>query len=220
MKSRLLLPTFAVIATAAVSFGMNAFAQSFTEPASAPPSNNAEAPLDVGGSPQTKEAGLAVNTGVVVNGQLLTAPVGLDVPYGNVGIGTTSPATSLGLDVNGNVGASAYCDENGNNCVTPAALSGGGGSPTTVAGIGIASCQVYQNTYGHLIFLLFATGGAGGPNGWASAAEAAPGGSWINVGYASDSNSSADGTTMTIPIPSGYSYQVCYQNARYARIVY
>lgn len=212
MKSRLLLPTFAVIATAAVSFGMNAFAQTFTEPASAPPSNNADAPLDVGPSWQQKNGSLVVNVGA--------SPIGLLIPSGNVGIGTTSPATNLGLDVNGNVGASAYCDENGNNCVTPAALSGGGGSPTTVGGIGIASCQVYQNTYGHLIFLLFATGGAGGPNGWASAAEAAPGGGWINVGYASDSNSSADGTTMTIPIPSGYSYQVCYQNARYARIVY
>ena len=97
---------------------MNAFAQSFTEPPSAPPNNNAAAPLDVGGSAQTKEAGLAINTGKVVNGQLLTAPVGLLVPYGTVGIDTNNPITSLSLNVNGKVGAAAYCDVNGNNCTT------------------------------------------------------------------------------------------------------
>ncbi|MDI6603377.1 MAG: hypothetical protein QME57_04735, partial [Patescibacteria group bacterium] len=35
---------------------------------------------------------------------------------GNVGIGTTEPSSGLKLDVEGKVGATEYCDENGNNC--------------------------------------------------------------------------------------------------------
>lgn len=38
---------------------------------------------------------------------------------GDVGIGTSSPANALKLDVEGKVGASAYCDSDGMNCTTP-----------------------------------------------------------------------------------------------------
>ncbi|WP_437207063.1 hypothetical protein [Planctomicrobium sp. SH664] len=37
-----------------------------------------------------------------------------------VGIGTTSPSSSLKLDVEGSVGATAYCDSDGNHCFNPA----------------------------------------------------------------------------------------------------
>jgi len=43
---------------------------------------------------------------------------------GNVGIGTTSPSTGLKLDVDGRVGATEYCDEDGNSCK---AITGMGG---------------------------------------------------------------------------------------------
>lgn len=36
---------------------------------------------------------------------------------GNVGIGDTSPDAGLSLDVEGRVGATEICDENGNNCI-------------------------------------------------------------------------------------------------------
>src|SRR4051812_21526966 len=89
MNSRLLLPAVAVVLTAAVSLGMNAFAQSFTEPASAPPTGNASAPLDTSSNSNTKVGGLLLNTGGATNG--------LIVQFGNVGIGATSPLTGLHL---------------------------------------------------------------------------------------------------------------------------
>ena len=215
MKNRYLLPTFAVVITAAVSFGANALAQSFTEPSSPPPQNNAYAPLDVSATPQSKTAGLILNN----NG---SAAYGL-ITGGSVSINNLTPPLTpvTTLNVNGNVGATAYCDVNGQNCITPGGSSGGS-ALTTLAGVTINSCQVYQNTYGHTIFLFFATGGAGAPNGWAAVALNAgtPGATWVQVAYASDSNSSGDGNTITTPIPAGWSYQVCYQNARYARLLY
>ena len=45
---------------------------------------------------------------------------------GNVGIGTTNTAAGLKLDVAGKVGATEYCDEDGNNCTEATDLGGGG----------------------------------------------------------------------------------------------
>ena len=50
--------------------------------------------------------------------------LGLLIPDGNVGIGDSSPDGTLKLDVEGKVGATEYCDENGANCVAAAALGG------------------------------------------------------------------------------------------------
>ncbi|NQU82364.1 MAG: hypothetical protein HQ539_00210, partial [Parcubacteria group bacterium] len=44
----------------------------------------------------------------------------------NIGIGDTSPDGSLKLDVEGQVGATGYCDQSGNNCKTIIELSSGG----------------------------------------------------------------------------------------------
>ena len=47
---------------------------------------------------------------------------------GNVGIGTTNPSSGTGgqlkLDVEGKIGATEYCDENGDNCIAAANLGG------------------------------------------------------------------------------------------------
>ena len=45
---------------------------------------------------------------------------------GNVGIGTPSPSSGLKLDVEGKVGATEYCDKDGNNCVAFTSRSDGG----------------------------------------------------------------------------------------------
>lgn len=44
---------------------------------------------------------------------------------GNVGIGTTNPSSGLKLHVEGKVGATEYCDQNGNNCKAVTAMGGG-----------------------------------------------------------------------------------------------
>ena len=96
-RSPLLLSLLAILITAAVSSGANALAtQSFTEPSSPPPNNNADAPLDVSYNGQSKTGGLELNTGL--------AAVGLIV-HGNVGIGTLTPGSDVamtgGLTING-----------------------------------------------------------------------------------------------------------------------
>ena len=45
---------------------------------------------------------------------------------GNVGIGDMTPASNLKLDVEGPVGATQYCDQNGNNCKTMSQIMDGG----------------------------------------------------------------------------------------------
>jgi hypothetical protein len=50
---------------------------------------------------------------------------------GNVGIGTPTPSAGLKLDVEGRIGATEYCDENGANCQT---INGTGGGLWTQIG--------------------------------------------------------------------------------------
>jgi len=54
----------------------------------------------------------------VVSGAGLWALSGSNVYYtdGNVGVGTATPSAGLNLDVEGKIGATQYCDENGLNC--------------------------------------------------------------------------------------------------------
>lgn len=46
-------------------------------------------------------------------------------------IGTNAISSNLSLDINGNVGADAYCDQDGNNCHTISELSAGGSAEVT-----------------------------------------------------------------------------------------
>ena len=77
---------------------------------------------------------------------------------GNVGIGTVNPASTgaqpLKLDVEGAVGATSYCDSDGNNCFSSASIAGGSpqGSDRAIqfnnnsSGFGGASTFVYTST--------------------------------------------------------------------------
>lgn len=99
MKPRFLLPVFAIFLTAAVSFGLNALAATFSEPSGSPTNYNAPAPLDTSSNANAKVGGLLLNTGNATNG--------LIVQYGRVGIDKTNP--SFTLDVNGAVNGTQLC---------------------------------------------------------------------------------------------------------------
>lgn len=72
------------------------------------------------GDPFTAESANELRTWAVSGAAFVNTEdaVGNDVYHlGGVGIGTNSFSPGLLLDVEGNIGASAYCDENGNNCL-------------------------------------------------------------------------------------------------------
>lgn len=54
-----------------------------------------------------------------------TSGLSMDRATGNVGIGTTSPSAGLKLDIEGKVGATEYCDQNGNNCKSITSMGSG-----------------------------------------------------------------------------------------------
>ena len=102
------LASFSVLLTAfAVSVAMAAW----TGPAIAPPEGNTLPPLNVSATGQAKIGGLLLGTASDVLNSLI-------VPFGRVGIGRTDTIPSAKLSVKGNVAATAYCDENGENCVS------------------------------------------------------------------------------------------------------
>ncbi len=82
-----------VLGVAMTSAALNALA-AFTQPSSAPPNGNPDAPLSTGSAAQAKVGGLLLNTGGAANGLIVNS--------GNVGIDTATPAAAL--DVAGNIG--------------------------------------------------------------------------------------------------------------------
>ena len=90
--------------------GMVVHAAPWADPTATPPGNNAAEPINISNSGQAKSGGLMVNTG--------GALIGLIVQNGSMGIGDVTPDAGLKLDVEGKVGATEYCDQNGENCRT------------------------------------------------------------------------------------------------------
>ena len=104
-----------------VAFGVSVALAAWTGPAVAPPEGNTPPPLNVSALGQAKVGGLLLGTASDILNSLI-------IPFGKVGIATTSPSSLLKLAVNGALGAKQYCDENGNNCVP------GRGGPTILPG--------------------------------------------------------------------------------------
>ena len=77
---------------------------------------------------------------------------------GKVGISDTTPDGTLKLDVEGQVGATEYCDQNGANCILAGALGGGGGTTLTGTSLlsnnaGTAADGVYSGSGAQSIFI-------------------------------------------------------------------
>ncbi len=139
-SSRLILPTFAVLVTASVSFGLQAFAAVFAEPSSPPPTNNTFAPLDTSGTANTKVGGLLLNSGGAANG--------LIVQYGNVGIGTTNPAIKLVVSNNGAQGLEFNHSGASGNAAYLQSYNRSAGAYTGIAYIG-STHDFYTSGYGY-----------------------------------------------------------------------
>jgi hypothetical protein len=106
-----------------LSYGIGISYAAWTSPTQVPPSGNVMTPINTGTIFQFKEGGLAVNTGGA------EGTVGLQV-WGGLWLATTTTTfhNSLRLQVDGNVGARKYCDENGLNCIAASSLGSGSGS--------------------------------------------------------------------------------------------
>ena len=89
------------------------YASSTWVDATVPPTgNNVDAPINSSSTSQSKIGALLIATGAGIT-------QGLTVLNGQVVFGSTTATSSLLLGVNGAIGATKYCDQNGNNCVTP-----------------------------------------------------------------------------------------------------
>ncbi|MES2409085.1 MAG: hypothetical protein V4509_02150 [Patescibacteria group bacterium] len=116
MSKKTLITFFIGLIIGSVSFSYAAW----TAPTDTPPNGNVAAPINVSNLAQDK-AGVLTTGGLGVFGSaLITSTAGYKLP------------TTLQLGVNGKVGATAYCDQNGNNCV--ATLGGGGGASVGTGG--------------------------------------------------------------------------------------
>ncbi len=92
----------------------------WSAPTATPPNGNTPAPINVSSLAQDKLGVLTVGGLGVFGPTLITSSGGYTLP------------STLQLGVNGKVGATAYCDQNGNNCVST--LGGGSYVNNTTSG--------------------------------------------------------------------------------------
>ncbi|MEK7144403.1 MAG: tail fiber domain-containing protein [Patescibacteria group bacterium] len=81
--------SYSLVAVGALILSAGLQVYAFSEPNTAPPNADVDAPLTTGATEQSKSGGLILNTGGSTNG--------LIVQSGNVGVGTTSPTALLGI---------------------------------------------------------------------------------------------------------------------------
>ncbi len=116
-----------VAVLAVIAVGANAFAATFAEPTGAPPTNNAEIPINVGAADQTKAGGFWANSFATANRYALGATSAWFVDAGKATV--VAQQYCIGTDPTSAAG---------NTCVT--SLSGGGG----------AACHLERVLIGHI----------------------------------------------------------------------
>jgi len=110
------------------------FVQAWTGPTATPPANNTPAPINVGVIKQEKD-GIFGSKGFY----------SLGTGWFSTTTRASWPPLNLTLGINGAVGATQYCDDNGANCKTMTEL---GGSPTgAVMAFDLASCPTGWTAY-------------------------------------------------------------------------
>ncbi|MDO8517906.1 MAG: tail fiber domain-containing protein [bacterium] len=152
--------------TVALFFGATFSALAFTEPASAPPAGNVNAPINTGSSAQLKAGSLQIqnfldsgklqlNTNQVWNATFPLILNSYTSPFGgqNVGIGTQVPIGTLDVE---NATNNAKICLNG-ECVTSLLGGGGGGSGTNYWTLN--STNIYNNVGDYTSAVNSTTGG-------------------------------------------------------------
>jgi hypothetical protein len=203
MKSRRIL-TLSAVAVGSVLFSIALQASAaFTQPAGAPPTADADAPLTTGATAQGKTGGLLLNTGAAANGLL--------VQFGNVGIGTVSPLSKLHIDGGGEWMRMTGIPAAGNGIVRFFNDAGGSGAGFFMNGSAHPSDGgnngfSFYNDMGGIRFrssggnMIFATGGFPGTDILTLAGS--------NVGIGSTTPNQKLVVTGNINVPTGSCYMV------------
>jgi hypothetical protein len=129
--------------------------------------NNGSTKWSVGNDAANGDAlTFAANASLLSSGQRMVITTA-----GNVGIGDATPDGSLKLDVEGAVGASEFCDQNGNNCVAQADVGSGpkmsvdsGGADTENYWVKVADANLSGNYQDFSMILAFTTEEKGVPD--------------------------------------------------------
>jgi hypothetical protein len=165
-----------VIITAVLSV---AASYAFAAPGCTPPGCNVAAPIDVSSVDQVKPGSLTLGpspqTGMslIANSSIIAGAanptVSLRTLAGQAAFGTTATITpSLRMLINGNVGATAYCDMNGNNCSTAADIQSSGGIQSVAGPFFVTAAQGKVATSGNLGAKICFLTGVSEPNGSAT----------------------------------------------------
>lgn len=124
-----------LVIMALVVVGVGVVQASWTGPTATPPNNNTPAPINVSTLTQEK-GGIFGSHGFYSLGTGWFSATTRAAPW---------PPANLTLGINGAVGATQYCDDNGANCKTMTEL---GGSPTgAVMAFDLASCPAGWTAY-------------------------------------------------------------------------
>jgi len=152
IKNTIKVITLALILSVGVSYALAQWTGPSTLPPPDPSSVNTPAPINVSSDSQSKVGNFDVQSTLSAINAIFT---------GTVGIGDATPDSGLLLDVEGKVGATDYCDQNGSNCTAASALGGSGSDGigvgqtwqdmTSVRSLG--ATNIYQNNTGKPIFV-------------------------------------------------------------------